>query len=271
MIRKNLTLAVIAMIVIAGISLFAAYVCFSVLESSAEGTLKEWKLGGAFAGFIFTASTLTSIVYQFFNRMNNDKIEEYQKQINELQLQLLKGASAKEKFKVFIDEEHGIVFSRPEQWNRAGGILYNYVASTRELDPDDNFAPNFVITKQVKMDLDEWYEANGWGKFRGDDIEQLYDRWAEQEIANVQQQLPGYTKTGFHKEYTPVDGIKSLRYTHSYSHSYSGSPIEITQVGIMVYVPSSDALFTFVFTDDVEDFLKSSEDFDYIISSIRFI
>lgn len=46
--------SLIAQIIIGVFSLFVAIVCFLLLDSSAEGTLGNWKVGGAMAGFILT-------------------------------------------------------------------------------------------------------------------------------------------------------------------------------------------------------------------------
>jgi hypothetical protein len=54
--KNRMLFAIISGLVIIIISIIIAYISFSILESSAEANLKNWKFGGAFAAFVFTAS-----------------------------------------------------------------------------------------------------------------------------------------------------------------------------------------------------------------------
>lgn len=269
--RGRMIFALTAGVIVIVVSVLVSYVCFKILESSAEADLDEWKLGGAFAGFVFTASILTSIVFQFYKQMTSETLDSYREQIQELQTKLIKGAPCPEGFTVDIDERHNLVFARPETWTPKGGLLYQYV---EPLKKDDPFVANFNVTywpQDVIRDLLK-------GEFDPDnvDLEVLYNLIGGITSKSVEELLPGYEKVSEAHEYVHVDGLRSLKHVHSYrakmaAESADDARIEIRQTAVTTYVPRKKALYQFVYSDDSKDYLASSEVFNQVTSSIRFL
>ncbi len=266
--KNRMLFSLISGIVIFAVSTSVAYVFFNILESSAEASLQNWKLGGAFAGFVFTASLLTSITFQFYKQMTTDQISKYRDQIQELQAKLVKGAPRPEGYTIEVDEKHKLVFSRPEEWLPKAGILYQFVESR----PPDLLPANFNVVYQGKHDLSDIYKAL---KLDPDnvDVNKLYDNIVGANIEFLKSAIPLYEDGTLTKEFIVVDGIKSLKSTHSYTclSANGKDKMRMCQCAVCTYVPRLNALYQFTFSDNEEDYLKSSEVFNNVIQSIRFL
>lgn len=270
--RNNMIFAIISGIVIFGVSIFVAYICFNILKSSASANLKEWKLGGAFAGFVFTALLLTSITFQIYKQLAADLVSEYLKEIQELRLKVIKGAPCPSGYTIELDEKHKFVFARPQKWLFNEGILYQYV----DKRANDIIPANFNVIYQSTSDLSEFFEANKLGTFDPDnmEVEKLYDIITNGTIAAIRQYFnPG--DEHLLKEYVIVDGYKSLKWVYSYTRIESDGKNEIKirmcQSAVYTFVPKLKALYEFTFTDNEEDYLISSEVFSNVERSIRFL
>jgi|WetSurMetagenome_2_1015567.scaffolds.fasta_scaffold81706_2 hypothetical protein len=272
-----MALALISATIIIIISLFVAYVCFNILDSSAQANLKEWKLGGAFAAFIFTASMLTSMVLQFNRIMTKDQVEELRNQlldekeesnrlITELQSKLIRGAPTPKGFTIDVDERHNLVFARPISWIAKNGILYNYI----EPDKESRFKANFNVIYQTIDEIAELYKALGWGNFDATipNIEDLYSNVANATIEFMKSILTTSSTPTISDEYIFIDGLKSLKRNCIYEDTH-GNKFQF--IGTYIYVPKLNALYEFTFTDSNEEFLKSSEIFTNVVQSIRFL
>jgi hypothetical protein len=264
-----------------------AYLTTDVLDSSASGNLRGWSVRGGIAAFGFTFLLLGNLVFQLYKEMNRDKAEEYLKQIQELQSKLIRGAPQPEGFLVDIDEHHKLVFARPEKWVPKGGILYQYI-EPKPVTETNVLPANFNVVFETTTDLEK-YGVSSRALERKKELspaalENLYKNVIEQLRAMIPHMVDGYALEGFAQEYLFVDGLKSVRYTHTYSANVTmalapvedaspASPtrVRITQVGIAIFQPRLAAMFVFTFSDDAEDFLTSSEDFNRIVSSIRFL
>jgi hypothetical protein len=261
-------------VVIFVVSLGVAWVLFGILESSATADLRQWKLGGAFAGFAFTALLLSSTTFQAFKEMRRDKEEEYLRRIAELQSKLVRGAPKPVGFTVDVDERHKLVFARPVDWRPRQGILYQYVSPPVS---GDGLPANFNVVFESPHDLEANYGVAAADLIAGkpltsDELENVYRMTIDGMTAVLPQVFPNFRRLGFSEEYVFVDGLKSVRYTHTYAYSAEGQPeTMLTQVGVATFHPRLPGMFVFTFTDDSKDFLKSSEAFSQIISSIRFL
>jgi hypothetical protein len=274
-----------------------AYLTTGILDSSTSGKLRGWSLEGGIAAFGFTFLLLSNLIFQLYKEMSRERAEDYLKQIQELQSKLIRGAPQPEGYLIDIDEHHKLVFARPEKWVPNGGLLYQYVAP--EATRTDLVPASFNVYFETAKDLERAYDISPreLGRKSGlsaSGLEELYGKV----IRGLREWFPkiveGYSLEGLAQEYLLVDGLKSVRYTHTYSKilptppppspapSASAEPAEdagpvepvtatITQVGIAIYQPRRAVMFTFTFTDDAEDFLSSSEDFNRIVSSIRFL
>ena len=200
--KNRMLFAIISGLVIITISIIIAYISFSILESSAEANLKTWKFGGGFAVFVFTASLLTSIIFQFYKQLTSDKVKEYQQLIQELQSKLIKGATCPPDYVIDLDEKHKVVFSRPNDWHPKGGVLYQYFKK----DPSGIFDTNFNVFYYDKKDLGDLYQRLKLGSFDSTriNVDKLYDAYSDggvKSIKDVAQDL------NFTKEYIYVDNI----------------------------------------------------------------
>lgn len=266
--KNRMKFAIIAGFCILIVSIIIAYICFSILDSSAEATLKNWKLGGAFAAFVFTASMLTSIIFQVYKQLTGDKIEEYRQQIQELQNKLIRGATCPADYVIDLDEKHKIVFSRPNDWHPKGGILYQYLKK----DSLNIFHANFNVLYMDKNDLADLYANLNLGNFDHNkvDIEKLYNTYSEIEINNIKDGLIA-KDLNITKEYVSIDNIKSMKYIMTYTGQLNNKGMKLCQSVVVTYVPRLRALFSFTFSDSEQKYTKSSEVFNNVINSIRFL
>lgn len=261
--RSRMILAWVSGIIIVGLSLAVAYVCFVILGSSAEGTLRNWKLGGGLAGFIITASFLSSTLMSIYRVLTADQITEYQKQIQELQAKLIKGAPCPPGYTVEIDERHKLVFARPRDWAPKGGMLYQYV---EKIGTSDTFAANFNVQVIKEDDL---------GKIHGlpaiDGSATSIDAFYSAEIDQLEKTI----EASVIREHITVDGLRSAKYLSSWDLSDQEGvdpkiPI-LQQVGVITYVPEQKAFFVFSFGDETSQFFETSTIFSNVITSIRFL
>jgi hypothetical protein len=257
---------IIAAIVI--LSLAAAVICFNVLQSSAEATLQNWKVGGGIAAFLVTASFLSSTFLSLYRLLTTDQIEDYRERIQELEKKLIKGAPCPPKYTIDVDEKHKLVFARPDEWEPKGGILYAYVEKKKE---NDTFFANFVVTYANEK---EFKDLPGGFDSSVASIDRLY----QAKLEGIRQGLIASEltrETAIVEEFTLVDGERSIRYTNSYTIEVptpdEAITIKVRQSGVLTYVPRLRGLFEFAFTDNEEDFLVSSEVFNNVIASIRFL
>ncbi len=147
------------------------------------------------------------------------------------------------------------MFSRPKNWRPLDGYLYKYVGQSKK---DAAIQANFNV---VYKDLSELPVEQF-------DVAQpaVLDRFYEQVLDTVAQELPG----GITKEYVTVDGLKSVKYISTRTAS-APQTVTLRQCGVIIYVPRARGAYIFTFTDDEGDFLASSEIFNNVTSSIRFL
>ena len=284
---KPIWAALVFGIAVVGTSIAVATVAFKFLESSAEANLQNWKLGGAFAGFAFTALLLTEICMQIYRRLQGNELEDYRKQVQELQAKLVRGATPSPGFVIDVDEKHFLVLARPKEWRPKGGVLYQYVApglatgdflrapSARKR-PDrarDVFSANFNVVHVPQEELKLLYSAEGRSTFdpANPDLEELYGLVLASSVSGLKT-LDGYREIGTAPEYLTVDGHKSVKQIHTYSvNDPEGRAVTVRTCTVCTYVPRRAAAYLFTFSDNVEDYLRSSDVFNEVISSIRFL
>jgi len=259
---KPIWAALVFGIAVVGTSIAVATVAFKFLESSAEANLQNWKLGGAFAGFAFTALLLTEICMQIYRRLQGNELEDYRKQVQELQAKLVRGATPSPGFVIDVDEKHFLVLARPKEW--------------RPKRPDrarDVFSANFNVVHVPQEELKLLYSAEGRSTFdpANPDLEELYGLVLASSVSGLKT-LDGYREIGTAPEYLTVDGHKSVKQIHTYSvNDPEGRAVTVRTCTVCTYVPRRAAAYLFTFSDNVEDYLRSSDVFNEVISSIRFL
>ena len=107
---------------IATIGLVAAYVCFGILTSAAEGKYQAYSIGGAIAGAIVSWGVLTSVYLQL--RGSSTELEDLRERNEQLQNKLIRGAPRPQGFETEVDERQRIVLARPKLWRPKGGTIF---------------------------------------------------------------------------------------------------------------------------------------------------
>ena len=265
---REMQWSVIIAISVISVSLVVAYICFNILASSAQASLQDWKLGGAFAGFVFTAGLLSSIIIQFYNRMATDETEKYRMIADELRLKLLKGTEAPAGYTVDVDEKFKVIFARPGTWSPRHGILYQYIDKTKT-----EFATNFNVVYMSHDDIALDFAQRHLDPFDPNsiDLAKLYKIGLD-EVREMVSTIHGDEKS-LTSEWMSIDGNRSQKYIHTYTipTTKDNPPCEMCQIGIFIYVARLKGLFIFTFSDLKSEFLNSSEIFNTVIASIRFL
>lgn len=267
-ILKDMKWSIVFGVTIVGVSLFSAYICFNILASSASASLNNWKFGGAFAGFIFTALLLSSIILQFYNKLSKDETEKYRVLADELRLKLLKGTEAPPGYNVDVDDKFKLIFARPDSWTPQGGILYQYIDKSKT-----GFYTNFNVTYNGQEEIDEDFTKNGLEVFNpSTDLEKLYDLARKNTIEGLKGIIQNFEEKSLTMEWISIDNNRSQKYIHIYNAQFPDESVkEMCQVGVFIYVARLKGIYIFTFSDISNEFLKSSEIFNTIINSIRFI
>jgi hypothetical protein len=281
-------LIVCALAIIVGLSLVVAWVTFGLLDSSATAEIRGYKLGGSIAAFAFTAGVLTTAFFSMYKLFTADEVKElsqrkdaefkhyaqhtseqlkeYAKRVEELQAKLIRGAPCPPGYTIDVDEKHKLVFSRPSAWKPLDGVLYQYIGQPKK---DETFRANFnVVYKDLsELPVEEFDPSQP----------EVLDHFYEQVLETVAQGLSG----GITKEYVTVDGLKSVKYINTQAVPTS-DPVQtqehvqtpeatLRRCGVITYVPRAKAAYIFTFTDDEKHFLASSEVFNNVTESIRFL
>lgn len=154
----------INLIIIALVSAGVSYLCFGILESTADGTSGNTAVSGAIAGFLVTAVLL----YRIFQGMNSDIsleiIENQRREIKELQNQVIRGAPYPEDFTPEISDREKIVIARPKNWQQQGGYIFNFEENidedAAEVDPFPAYFRSWfnVLTEAQASDLEAYFE-----------------------------------------------------------------------------------------------------------------
>jgi hypothetical protein len=268
--------AIIAGVTIFAVSIIVGYLFFSVMESSAEATLQNFKLGGAIAGFAFSAILLTSITFQFYKQVSQDEVADLRNQVLELQSKLLRGVNPPEGYSVEIDERHKLVFSRPQGWLPKEGVLFNY---------EDGSGSNFNVTYQSADNIVEFYQkagllginVSGGFDFKNPDTEKLYEDYLSlltQVALQVAASMGEVSSENCTKEYVVVDDIRSMKAILTYTLRNREDEKKVIcgcQCFVLTYVPALGALFYFIFSDRAERYLRTSEAFNNVLLSVRFL
>jgi len=276
--RMLISLAMIITILVA--STFVAYVMFNILESSAEASLQNWKFGGAFAGFAFTLLASASLASQFYKQMTFDEISTLRNQIHELSSKLIRGAPCPEDYVPEVDEKYKIVFARPKEWSPKRGILFQY-EDTKEKDIVSSYCSVSCFTKKSLSTFKEEFKIGNFDE-EGFDVDQLYNYYSgwitsriNDEVMSVRAQLgisgEIESRMNVHNEVIHVDNLPSRKVTYDYEIGGIPAVVSVRGFVICTFVPSFKGLYLFAFSADSRRFSKSSEIFNAIVGSIRFL
>lgn len=290
------------LVIIVGSALIVAYVTFGILNSQADAEIQKYSLGGAIVGFLITFSAFISAYIQF--RRSSLEVQELYRHISELQNKLMKGApKPSSEFIIESDERQRIVLARPEKWECAGGVIFDYEIPlcnlTRE---EDVFPAHFRVSFKPIKDSEkpeEYYmhyieKIKNKKSIAGEECtnEYIYLGGEYDNIKSLKIIAKQYAKcklevdpwTGIQKHdeipITKDEYEKGLMESHK---KFEKSPhseqknesiekyLELLQIVIACYHEKLNNIFYFEFIDDSADFIESSEKFNQIINSIRFL
>jgi hypothetical protein len=184
--EKSKVIDLIVLVIIVILGLVTAYVCFGILNSSAEAEIQKYSVGGALAGALVTMS-LSASVYLQFRKLSTqddmkilldqnaelqemltrrDELKILRDQNTELQQKLLRGAPCPEGFVSEVAERAKLVIARPGEWTPGQGVVFNFECSIDEEESEDMldiFPPQFIVSywpsDRIGMSRDELYET----------------------------------------------------------------------------------------------------------------
>jgi hypothetical protein len=145
---------------IASVGLAAAYVCFGVLSSQANGRYGPYSVSGAIAGALISWGVLTSVYLQL--RGSSNELQELRKRTEELQGKLIRGAPRPQGFDTEVDERQRIVLARPKEWEPKGGVIFELELPPEKMKEHDAFPAAFrcsyiPMERDSKQTREEYY------------------------------------------------------------------------------------------------------------------
>jgi|GEM_PF-5938943 hypothetical protein len=140
---KNKIWDLLATLLIAGMGLFTAYVCFGILDSQADAKIHNYSVQGAIAGALISTSLLASGYLHL--RKSSDELDKLRKRNEELQQKIIRGAPHPPGFETEVDERQRIVLARPWDWQPRGGVIFDFQQRAEKMQPKDLFPAAFRV------------------------------------------------------------------------------------------------------------------------------
>lgn len=288
----------ISVIVIAVIGLLTAYVTFGILESQANADIQKYSVSGAIAGAFLSWSLLASFYMQF--RKSSGQLRDLYKRNEELRQKLIRGAPRPSGFESEVDERQRIVLARPEKWEPCEGIIFDFempesllrtgdifpayfraaFVSIKDTEKQEKFYENYIQEFKNKKSVGECaseFVYIGGEPYGIKSLKIISKQYAKSELmtepwtGKQKRKWCVVTKEEFESR------RKSLAIAPNQSKiSSSVKPVvdehlEIRQMVVTCYHEDLKKIFFFEFADDEPDFTKSSELFNQILNSIRFL
>lgn len=172
-----------AFLLIVGLGLATAWICFGVLNSQANGRFEGYSLGGAIVGAIVSWGFLTTIYLKVqkstneledlrkksaneiedLRKKSNNDLEDLRKQNKTLEDKLIRGAPCPRGFDIEVDERQRIVLARPQEWEPKGGIIFQLESPEQS---QDKFAAAFQCSflpidraRKLKQPAQDYYHS----------------------------------------------------------------------------------------------------------------
>lgn len=118
---------VVDVVVISVLTLLAmgvAWVCFQLIDSQAEASIRQYRFQGGIAGFV-VAETVILNAY-FTARRESREVQQLRDEAEQLRRKLIRGAPRPPNFEVEVDEYRHVVFARPAAWTPGGGKIFDF-------------------------------------------------------------------------------------------------------------------------------------------------
>lgn len=299
--------SLLSLSVIVFLSLIIAYVLFNVLESSGTIENDNLKFGGAAAGFFVSAVLLQrwwsqgiaeerTALEEEKKKLEKDR-EVLKEKLNKLRIPDFKVPPS---FEPYIDQEHFMLFSYPKDWKRQPLMLQIqaiFSENPLSLRPGDDFQGTFNVVvsstgqqtftlKEIRMLADRMdIPLETVKREFGVDIsskteslqvplervlslmgvkgntrrEMVYDL-----LFAALEAMPGDV---LRKDIEIIDGKESLIVERKWDVEDLGSLI---QLSLITYIPETDLIFTFTFTDNLEDREKINLIQKQVIDTVKF-
>ena len=195
------------------------------------------------------------------------------------------------------------MLARPEKWRPRGGIIFDYQLPLDEHD-ERNFPPQFRVTYQpvedddgqsryyanVKENLDKlidehegvWDKYASWQSysseyiFLGGETQPVKSlKFIAHEYVHVERHPPDPLHTRSALGWRPITKDEYDRRVNNSKDGaelqYRGFDTEITYIFVVCYCEPLKTIYHFHFWDEHDHFLASSEWFNEIINSVRFL
>lgn len=138
------TFDLIAVVVIAAVGLFIAYVTFGILDSQADAKIKSYSVSGAIAGALISISLLASVYMQL--RKSSIEVHELRSRNKQLESKVIRGAPKPKDFEIEVAEPQHLVLARPRTWEPKGGVIFNFEKPESDMKEGDIFPAQFTVS-----------------------------------------------------------------------------------------------------------------------------
>lgn len=288
---------VVIVTIIVFLSLLVAGVLFGLLSSTGIVKSAYAEFGGAAAGFFATLLVLR----QWYSKMEEQDVAALKRQLYDITRQFgVPPFELPASFESFIDHEHSMLFCYPGEWKRQPLMMQLqsvFMEDPRRLRPGDEFPGNFNVVictpGQKTLSLKEMCMI---AKRKGISPEEICEKLdvelspkterfelplevvlslfglegqtRQEQIYELNYQvvelLPGEV---VRRDIELVDDRKSLLVERKLEQEHSEP---VVQFSMITYVPETDLIFTFTFTDNIADRSKIDLVRKRVLSTVKF-
>src|SRR5215210_716588 len=181
MTNKIFNAAFIVLIVFVG--LVAAYILFAVLDSKASGNYQGYSVTGAAAGFV----VVELLLFSAYQQLRKSDREDLQKQIDQLQQKLIRGAPHPVKFEIEVAERERLVLARPQGWKPGTGIIFDFQPPREDFQSDYEVSPEFrcsytPISESSGPTKIPWWQHRNARSTTTDSGKQFYENYRQERL-----------------------------------------------------------------------------------------
>jgi hypothetical protein len=276
---------------IAVLSIVVAVITFGSFQSSANVVVQDLSFSGAIAGFIGTFLVLFSVYSNIYDKASQNKLGEYREIIDRLRLKIIKGAPCPDGFEIEMDEKHKFVFAHPSTWKPQQGMLYYFSEDVPEREKGIRKTKGrFYIYYMDNNTLFDTYNIDKKTDLKKLHYKKIYEMLSEKTLEHRNNKMvksyPSYKLIDSTNECIKIDDIPSLKINQTFSvlakelidqgeeeacYPDKTKTIVLKSTRILTYNKRLEGLFEFSSVDEVEDYMVTSEIFNQVATSIRFI
>jgi len=204
---------------------------------------------------------------------------------------LIKGAPCPEGFEIEMDEKRKFLFAHPSTWKPQQGVLYYFTENVPENERKNRKTRgSFHIYYMDLNTLVETYNIDKTIDFQNLPYKDLYSKLSVRVLESLNEKMkknfPSFTLISSNNECIRIDDIPSLRVNSTFSiiakelvaqgEDEANFPdlnktITLSNTRLLIYNKRLQGLYEFASVDDTEDYMVTSEIFNQVTNSIRFI